>query len=269
MVSCACFRRVYGNPYIVVAILCFINLINYMDRFTVAGVLTSVENFYGLNDGQGGLLQTAFIISYMITAPIFGYLGDRYSRKYIIAFGILFWSSTTFLGSLIPANYSSLFFLMRGLVGTGEASYSTIAPTLIADLFPRAMRTRMLTLFYFAIPVGSGLGYVLGSTVSEALNDWHWALRITPPLGVLSVFLVLVFLRDPPRGQADGGAQEIEKSSLMDDLRYLKTVRSYIWMSAGFTGVCFAIGALSWWAPKYMYYALQVGGKEVSEARYD
>lgn len=46
------------------------------------------------------------------------------------------------------------FLFMRALVGIGEASYSTIAPTLIADLFAKDKRTLMLMLFYFAIPVG-------------------------------------------------------------------------------------------------------------------
>ena len=46
------------------------------------------------------------------------------------------------------------FLILRGVVGIGEASYSTIAPTVIADLFTGDMRTRMLSFFYFAIPVG-------------------------------------------------------------------------------------------------------------------
>lgn len=44
--------------------------------------------------------------------------------------------------------------LTRGLVGVGEASYSTIAPTIIADLYVKEKRTNMLSIFYFAIPVG-------------------------------------------------------------------------------------------------------------------
>lgn len=51
-----------------------------------------------------------------------------------------------------------LLLLTRGLVGVGEASYSTIAPTLIADLFVADQRSRMLSVFYFAIPVGRCVG---------------------------------------------------------------------------------------------------------------
>lgn len=94
----------------------------------------------------------------MIFAPIFGYLGDRFSRKYIMAFGITLWGLTTLLGSFM--NHFGWFLTFRALVGIGEASYSTIAPTILSDLFVNNMRSKMLAVFYFAIPVGSGLGYV-------------------------------------------------------------------------------------------------------------
>ncbi|KOB78758.1 Protein spinster, partial [Operophtera brumata] len=69
----------------------------------------------------------------MVFAPIFGYLGDRYSRRIILAFGVALWSMTTLFGSFFTNFYVFAFF--RGLVGIGEASYSTIAPTIISDLF--------------------------------------------------------------------------------------------------------------------------------------
>ena len=68
--------------------------------------------------------------------------------------------------------------MIRGLVGVGEASYSTIAPTIISDLFAGKMRSRMLGFFYFAIPVGSGLGFIIGSAVAKAAGGWWWALRV-------------------------------------------------------------------------------------------
>ena len=251
------------NECISVIILFFINLINYMDRFTVASVLPKVKQFYGINTTESGLLQTVFIISYMIMAPVFGYLGDRYSRKYLMAAGILFWSATTFLGSMIPASFPSGFYMMRALVGVGEASYSTLAPTIIADLFPRGMRTRMLAFFYFAIPVGSGLGYVIGSEVAAKMHDWRWALKVTPPLGVISVICLLVFLEERPRGYSDGAVEPQEKSDLVNDVKYLLTVRSYIWLTIAFTCVSFSIGALSWYAPTYIQLATNVSGENI------
>lgn len=91
----------------------------------------------------------------MIFAPIFGYLGDRYSRKAIMAFGITLWGATTLLGSFM--NSFGWFIAFRAFVGIGEASYSTIAPTILSDLFVHDLRSKMLAVFYFAIPVGSGM----------------------------------------------------------------------------------------------------------------
>jgi len=248
-----------------VVILFFINLINYMDRFTVAGVLKDIESYYGMDNKQGGLLQTSFVVFYMLFAPVFGYLGDRCSRKYIMAGGVFFWSLTTYIGSVIPSTHKGWFFLMRGLVGIGEASYSTIAPTLIADLFVNEMRTKMLALFFFAIPVGSGLGFVVGSQMAAAFNSWKWALRVTPPLGIFSVFLILFVLKEPSRGQSEGVATTFETTSIKEDLRYLTTNKTYIWSTLGFTCVCFGIGALSWWAPNYMGYAAKLSNVNISE----
>ena len=76
----------------------------------LVGILTELENKTrngfsldhheeAIGDGLGGLLQTAFIVSYMLLSPLFGYLGDRYTRKYIITVGILIWSAFTLTGS--------------------------------------------------------------------------------------------------------------------------------------------------------------------------
>ena len=169
---------------------------------------------------MNGLLQTAFIVSYMLFSPVFGYLGDRFTRKYIISGGILAWAACTLLGSfsVVSVHCSSsththththtrthththththtpspsvqnywMLLSSRGLVGIGEASYATIAPTMIADLFPPEKRLRMLSVFYIAMPLGSATGYILGSRVSQLVfsitgqpGSWQWALRVSP-----------------------------------------------------------------------------------------
>lgn len=259
------FGNVAGNrklAFASIAILCFINLINYMDRYTVAGVLLAIKKYYDLNDAEAGLIQTSFIVSYMIFAPIFGYLGDRYSRKWLIVGGITFWSATTLFGSFIPKGYFSLFLTFRALVGIGEASYSTVAPTIIADLFSKTIRTRVLALFYFAIPVGSGIGYIIGAKIANYFGHWYWALRATPVLGLIAIILAILFLRDPPRGEAESGIHLVQ-TGLKEDLIYLSRNCSFIWSTFGFTCVAFATGALALWAPTYMEYAISLNSKTV------
>ncbi|CAF0741330.1 unnamed protein product [Didymodactylos carnosus] len=210
----------------------------------------------------GGLLQTVFVCSYMALAPLFGYLGDRYSRKNIILLGVTLWSMTTVAGSFVPSNYFVIFVILRSLVGVGEASYSCVAPTIIGDLYKHDSRTKMLALFNIAVPLGSGLGYILGSNIAEAFGDWRWALRITPALGVVCVVLLLILVDEPVRGSADGA--HIQKASgWLMDVKELIKIKSYVLSTLAFTWVSFTLGAIAWWAPNFLKYASEVvSGKE-------
>lgn len=240
--------RLTKRQIISVAILCFVNLINYMDRYTIAGILTLIQCDLKIGDTEGGLLQTAFVGIYMICAPIFGYLGDRYSRRLIMAGGIFVWSLTTLLGSYMTNFWT--FLAMRALVGVGEASYSTIAPTIISDLFVGDTRSKFLALFYFAIPVGSGLGYIVGSEAAKMGGSWHWGLRVTPLFGAIATLLILFVVQDPPRGESEGA--HLSTTSWWDDIKSLGKNKSFIMSTAACTAVAFVAGALAWWGPKFI-----------------
>nr|XP_023411908.1 protein spinster homolog 2 [Loxodonta africana] len=238
------------------AILSLGNVLNYLDRYTVAGVLLDIQQHFRVKDRDAGLLQSVFICSFMVAAPIFGYLGDRFNRKVILSCGIFFWSAVTFSSSFIPQEYFWLLVLSRGLVGIGEASYSTIAPTIIGDLFTKNTRTLMLSVFYFAIPLGSGLGYITGSSVKQAAGDWHWALRVSPVLGMITGTLILVLVPATRRGHADQlGGQLKARTSWLRDMKALIRNRSYVFSSLATSAVSFATGALGMWIPLYLYRA--------------
>ncbi|XP_065054779.1 protein spinster homolog 1-like [Rhopilema esculentum] len=253
------------------ALLVFINLLNYMDRLTIAGVLPQIKSYYGLDNTMAGLLQTVFTCSYMLFAPFFGYLGDRCPRKYVIAFGMVIWSMMTLAGSFVQSKDVTWFFVIRGLVGIGEASYSTVSPTLIADMFVGESRTKALSLFYFAIPCGSGLGYIVGAKASKLLHGWQWALRITPGFGLLCAFLVVAILKEPERGaveikaiKGDVKSHGPKATKYCDDLMYLLKVKSFLWATVGTTLVSFVVGGLAFWAPTFIQESQKKMGKDVS-----
>ncbi|CAL1573905.1 unnamed protein product [Knipowitschia caucasica] len=245
------------SPAAAAGILTFGNILNYMDRYTVAGVVQDIQKHFDQTDSGVGLLQTVFICSFMVAAPIFGYLGDRFNRKVILSCGIFFWSIVTLLSSFISKEHYWLFVLSRGLVGIGESSYSSISPTIIGDLFTNNSRTMMLSVFYLAIPLGSGLGYILGSSAKVAAGDWHWALRVSPVLGLTAGTLILVFVPEPKRGSADqiGGRY---RTSWCCDMKALAKNRSYVFSSLASAAVSFATGAFGMWIPLYLTRAQEV-----------
>lgn len=237
-----------------VALLLLINLFNYIDRYVLAAVepLIRAEFFpKGVADDQTaglrmGLLATAFLVSYMVAAPLFGWLADRWKRWAIVGIGVAVWSLASGGSGLATAWLAML--LMRVLVGIGEAAYGPTAPTLISDLFPVQRRGAVLAWFYAAIPVGSALGYVLGGLVTK-FTSWHWAFLLTLPPG-LALGALCFFMKDPPRGISDGATHH--HASLRDYATLLR-IPSYILAVLGMTAFTFAIGGISFWMPTYLH----------------
>lgn len=226
------------------AVLTFINLFNYLDRWVVAAVVESIKRSeLHLTDTELGLVGTGFIFIYTLTSPIFGSLGDRKSRPPLIALGVAVWSVATSLAGFARGFWT--LFSARSAVGVGEAAYGTIAPALLADSFPLEKRGRVFACFFAAIPIGSAAGYVLGGLVDKHYG-WRAAFWIAGAPGlILSLLVLLVF--DPPRGGQDG---QIEQKAggylhLLKNTHYMLTV-------LGYGAYTFALGGLAFWMPAFL-----------------
>ncbi|XP_051891250.1 protein spinster homolog 1-like isoform X2 [Pristis pectinata] len=251
-----------------VGILLVINLLNYMDRSVIAGILEKVQEYFDVNDSLAGLFQTVLICSFMILAPLFGYLGDRYNRKMLMAIGIAIWCSATLAGSFVTQSGFWWLILCLAFVGVGQASFSTIAPTIIADLFVDVQRTWALSIFNIAIPVGSGLGYILGSTMLKLTKDWHWGLRVTPCIGVLAILLLVFLTPNPPRGAAENHSESWNpRTSWVQDLKYLMTNWSFMLSSFAVAAVAFVSGVMALWGPTYLLRANNVDTTHSSQSQ--
>ena len=232
-------------------ILTGLNLFNYLDRYVLSGVLPPLQKDLGLNDGQAGRLVTAFMIGYFITSPVFGWLGDRCSRKWLIAAGILLWS----LGTILTGFAATFAILVgfRALVGVGEASYATSSPSLISDNYAAAKRNNALTIFYTAIPIGAALGVLLGGFF---IKHWDWRHAFIW-VGAPGLFLALILLpfADPQRGQSEGKTAEGAKRPSVRDIVNLFRIPEYRLVVLGYTAYTFALGAFAVWGPTFLHRA--------------
>ncbi|XP_045032367.1 protein spinster homolog 1 isoform X1 [Daphnia magna] len=235
-------------------IICFCNLINFMDRYCLPGILPMVIADLKLSNFQGGLLQSAFVVSYVVVAPIVGYLGDRYSRRAIMGCGLLVWSIVTMAGSFMTTFETLLIF--RCLGGIGEASYSAIGPAVIGDLYIGDTRSKMLALFYFTTLIGGGLGFITGSGMAAATSSWNWGLRVTPILSMVSVLLIAFVMRDPPRGLSEGS--RLVSTSWQKDIVYLLKNPSLMLSTIASIAVTFTVGAIAAWGPQYVFLGRQI-----------
>ena len=233
-------------------LLLAINLFNYIDRYVLAAVEPEIRSHFFRPDDPNahalvGFLGTAFLVSYMVSAPIFGWLADRTSRWIIIGLSVILWSAATAASGL--AGTFALLLMTRLFVGVGEGGYGPAAPTIIADLFPLLLRGRVLSYFYVAIPVGSAIGYAIGGFVA-AHWGWQTAFFVVAPPGLL--LGLACFWRRDQRGRL-GGVKEKQRASWNDYLGLVRT-RSYVLNTLAMTALTFAIGGMSFWVPGYLEY---------------
>src|SRR5664279_3184342 len=251
---------VASRPATTLSVLTGINALNYLDRFLLSPLLPLIIVGLRLSDGQAGSLQSAFILVYAVICPVAGWLGDRMSRLRVAALGVVLWSIATFVSGLAPT--FAWLLLARALVGIGEATYSVITPSLLADHYPPKRRARALSIFYAAMPFGIFLGYLLGGQIG-AHYGWRPAFFIAGGPGLLCA-LALFLLRDPPRGRFDGQENPEKKLPLAAFLRVLRQRPSYFHNVAAQTIFSFTMGGLGVWMPTYFVRERHLGVAQAS-----
>jgi MFS family permease len=232
-------------PRTALAVLTALNLLNYADRNVLFAVQPLVQDEFHLTKAQLGYLTSAFLGFYMVAAPFIGPLADRYSRKLIIAFGAIFWSGLTLL-TAVTHTYSELL-IRHTLVGIGEATFVTIAPTFVADLFPEEKRGRILGVFYLAIPVGSAAGYLLGGNLAPHYG-WRFPFYVAAAPGFLLALAVL-FLKEPERGQFDSLKETPERGTILG----LSRNPAFLTATLGMAAMTFSLGGIQVWMPQFLY----------------
>ena len=177
-----------------------LNLLNYIDRYILPGEVSLIQREFHSTDQQMGLLTTALFITYMLVAPLTGWLGDRFSRKPLIIAGAVLWSLAT-LGTAWVHDYWTLF-IRHALVGVGEATFGIFAPAVLADFYPEKDRNRILSIFYLAIPIGAALGYAAGGKMGSMFG-WRAPFFYCAIPGLLVAALYGWMGREPARGGSD------------------------------------------------------------------
>jgi MFS transporter, Spinster family, sphingosine-1-phosphate transporter len=233
------------HPSTALFLLTALNLLNYADRNVLFAVQPLVQQEFHINKEQVGYLTSAFLLCYMFAAPFVGPLADRYSRKVIIVVGAIFWSGLTLL-TAVTHTYGELL-VRHTLVGIGEATFVTIAPTFVADLFAEDKRGRILGVFYLAIPVGSAAGYLLGGHLAP-IHGWRFPFYIAAAPGFL-IAIAVSFLKEPERGQFDTLKETPERGTVLGLIRN----PAFLTATLGMAMMTFSLGGIQVWMPQFLY----------------
>jgi MFS family permease len=233
------------HPRTALIVLTALNLLNYADRNVLYAVQPLVQDEFHLSKTQIGYLTSAFLGFYMVAAPFVGPLADRYSRKLIIVFGAVFWSGLTLL-TAVTHTYGELL-VRHTLVGIGEATFVTIAPTFVVDLFSEDKRARILGVFYLAIPVGSAAGYLVGGYLAP-IYGWRFPFYIAAAPGFV-LALAMLFLKEPERGQFDTLKGTPERRTILGLLHN----RAFLAATLGMAAMTFSLGGIQVWMPQFLF----------------
>jgi MFS family permease len=192
------------------AVLVAVNILNFYDRHVIGALTEPIRKEFLLTDSQVGLMNSAFIWLYAIVGLPLGRVADAWSRKNLLASGMLVWSALTAMAAM-AANYTMLLFSRLGFA-VGEAVVAPAATSWIGDLFPAQERSRPLALFMLGVPVGGALSYFFSGPAAQA---WGWRTAMVMA-AVPAVVLIPVLLRlvEPARGAAETHAPALGKSSM-------------------------------------------------------
>ena len=209
------YRRLFVRTMFLV---CFFN---FADRAVFSVLAQTIKADLGLTDFQLGLLQgLAFALLYAAVGLPIGRLAERFSRLRIVAAATAIWSAAT-VASGLAAGFVQLM-LARLAVGMGEAGFTPPTASLVSDLVPRQRRASTMSLIMLGTPAGLFLGSIVAGWVAAA-HGWRAAFIVLGIPGLIVAGLVLLLLREPDRGLAEGAPPDRRPAPPFGD--FLRTLR--------------------------------------------
>lgn len=232
-------------PWVVVALLGGVALLNYMDRQMLSTMKDSMQmDIADLQSATNfGRLMAVFLWIYGLMSPISGIIADNLSRKKLIVGSLLVWSSVTYLMGL-ATTYDQVFWL-RALMGVSEALYLPAGLALIADYHTGGSRSLAVGIHMTGLYLGQAIGG-FGATLA-ATYSWHTTFHWFGIIGIVYAFVLLVFLKDSKRKVTETNAETPQKPKI-NVLVSLKSLFTNIafWVIL----LYFAIPSLPGWATK-------------------
>ena len=257
-------RYKMARPALVALVLLTgLNLLNYIDRYILPGAQPLIQAEFRVSDQRMGALTTALFVTYMLTAPFTGWLGDRFRRKPLIVAGAVLWSLAT-LATYWVHDYWSLYF-RHALVGVGEATFGIFAPAVISDFYPARERNRILSWFYLAIPLGAALGYLIGGQLGQRYG-WRTPFFVGAIPGLVIAGAYALFATEPERGGSDAEPKPASRPTadeMFGNILRLFRNPGYLCATLGMAMLVFAMGGISTWMPTFLN---RFAGMDVAKA---
>lgn len=233
-------------PWIVVALLWGVALLNYMDRQMLSTMKDSMQiDITELQSAANfGRLMAVFLWIYGLMSPVAGLIADRLNRKWLIVCSLFVWSAVTYLMG-IADTFNQVFWL-RALMGISEALYIPAGLSLIADYHTGRSRSLAVGIHMTGLYTGQAIGG-FGATVAAAFS-WHTTFHWFGIIGIAYAIILMLFLRDKksePVTPVQTADTDEQKVNIFQSLRMLFSNIAF-WVIL----LYFAAPSLPGWATK-------------------
>ena len=228
----------------VLALLWVAYLLNQGDRQVFNSVLPQIRDSLALTDTSVSLIAVFFNLFYAAMVPVGGWVGDKFSRKWVTTISILFWSVATMFTGL--ANGVFLLILTRSIAtGGGEAFFGPANYSLLGQ-YHTDTRARAMSIHQTSYYVGVILAGWLAGYIGDHLG-WQYAFYIFGGTGVLWAAVMAWRLKDLPRPEA-----KVNKVSIWDGFKTVFTTPTALMVTIGFCGFIFVITGYMTWVPTFL-----------------
>lgn len=235
-------------PWLVVALLWVVALLNYMDRQMLSTMQGAMKlDIVELQKAEAfGALMAVFLWIYGFVSPFAGVVADRVSRKKLVVGSLFVWSAVTYLMGY-ASDFTQLYWL-RALMGVSEALYIPSALSLIADWHEGKSRSLAIGIHMTGLYVGQGVGG-FGATIAATFS-WHSTFYWFGIIGIAYSVVLALLLHDKPKAAAAVAASPnpatlMKKESLWRGLSVVLSTWAF-WVIL----IYFAVPSLPGWATK-------------------
>lgn len=235
-------------PWLVVALLWVVALLNYMDRQMLSTMQDAMKlDIVELQKAEAfGALMAVFLWIYGFVSPFAGVVADRVSRKKLVVGSLFVWSAVTYLMGY-ASDFTQLYWL-RALMGVSEALYIPSALSLIADWHEGKSRSLAIGIHMTGLYVGQAVGG-FGATIAATFS-WHSTFYWFGIIGIAYSVVLALLLHDKPKTAAAVAASPnpatlMKKESLWRGLSVVLSTWAF-WVIL----IYFAVPSLPGWATK-------------------
>ncbi|MEO8778484.1 MAG: MFS transporter [Rhodanobacter sp.] len=209
------------RAWVALGMLCFVYVLNFLDRQLLAILAKPIQDALGLSDGQLGLIGGLyFAVFYTVISIPIGWLADRTNRVRVLSLACVVWSAATMACGL-ARSYPELA-IARMTSGFGEAGGVPPSYAIISDYFPPGWRGRALGIYNLGPPIGAALGVAFGAFIAVTWG-WRYAFIILGGVGVLTAGVLSLTVREPRKGGLDDAARSDARTS-----GFLETLKMFV-----------------------------------------